>query len=266
MKGRLIAFCACLGLATAVSGSGRDRLPNRETREIRDGMELVGAECQVTIDAVEGALVVRGGAGRRIDFVARETVRSRDAAAGERARREVRLEVVKAAGGLELIVEGPFRCDAERRRAGERWCGSDHDPGYRVSYDIEISLPEHCAVDASTVNDDVSAIYRSRPQGRVSLRTINGDVELVAPDLAADVELKTMNGEMWSEFPFTQGASLPPVQVWEDGRRVIRFDGAATVRVGGGGRGERHRLETLNGSVYLRRTPVRPATRKEAGS
>jgi hypothetical protein len=209
---------------------------------------------------------VRGVSGRRIDFVAHETVRSRDAAAGERARREVRLEVIKTAAGMELIVDGPFRCDVRRRRAGERWCGSDHDPGYRVSYDIEISLPERCAVDASTVNDDVSAIYRSRPEGRVSLRTINGDVELVAPDLAADVELKTMNGEMWSEFPFTQGASRPPVQEWEDGRRVIRFDGAATVRVGGGGRGDRHRLETLNGSVYLRRTPVRPATRKEAGS
>lgn len=258
--------CA-VGFAAAAPGSNGDRLPHRQSREIRDGVELIGAECRVTIDAVEGAIVVHGGGGRRVEFVAVETVRSRDATAGERARREVRLAVTKTATGLDLVVDGPFRCDARRRREGERWCGSGELPGYRVSYDIEITLPERCDVEASTVNDDVTAIYRSRPQGRIALRTINGDVQLVAPDLVADVELQTMNGEMWSEFPFTQGVSRPPVQEWQDGRRVIRFDGAATVRIGGGaGAGERHRLETLNGSLYLRRIPLKAATRKEAGS
>jgi hypothetical protein len=241
-------------------------------------MVVPAGPCAVHVDLVEGAIRVRGVAGDRIEFVAHEVVRGRDAEAIERARREVRLETTKKAGGLELFAEGPFRCGWHRDRdddvdesEGESTgccCDWGGRSSYRVSYDVEISLPERCALVASTVNDDVEAAYRSAPGGRVELSTVNGDVEIAAPDLTADVELKTMNGDLWSEFPFTQGPSRAPVVEKRSGGRgqVIRLDDAATVRIGGNRANLRHRLETLNGDVVLRRQPSRPAARKETGS
>jgi hypothetical protein len=263
----------------AASDRGRDRLAERSERELRDGTVVAPGACVVRVDLVEGSIRLRGVAGDRVDFVAHEVVRGRDAEAIERARREVRLETTKTADGLDLVADGPFRCGWHRDRDRR----ADHDDessdgcccdlggrsSYRVSYDVEISLPERCSVEASTVNDDVEASYRSAPGGRVELSTVNGDVEIAAPDLAADVELKTMNGDLWSEFPFTQGPSRPPVvEKRGDGRhgQVIRLDDAATVRIGGNRANLRHRLETLNGDVYLRRQPTRPAARKETGS
>ena len=167
------------------------------------------------------------GSAGRIEFVAHERVRARDAAAAERARQEVKLEVTKRPGGLTLYVDGPFRCGwIDGHRRGED-CGGRHRQDYLVVYDFEVRVPPRCdldlstvldgdvrvrgiegaararavngavhleqmrgEIDAATVNDDVRVEMAAAPTGSLRLETVNGDAELVTPRLDADIELR----------------------------------------------------------------------------
>ena len=92
----------------------------------------------VEIDNVFGPVTVRGGAGDRVEVTIHRRITADDAAALERARAEVRLEVVEAAGRLELVQDGPFRddCDERGRRRGRH-----RERGYEVEWSWEVTVP-----------------------------------------------------------------------------------------------------------------------------
>jgi len=111
-------------------------------------------------------------------------------------------------------------------------------------------------VDASTVNGSISVsttgLARARTvngsikarMGRadwsdeLEFKTVNGGIDLSVPaSLSAQVEVRTLNGAISTDFPMTVTGTVS--------RR--RLNGT----VGGGGR--ELRLETVNGSVHLRR-------------
>ena len=300
--GRVAGIWA-IGAIAAVAGSlawagfakGRDdreRLADHGQREIRDQMTLEGSSCVLSIDDLAGSIQVVPGSAGRIEFIARERVRARDAAAAERARQEVKLEVTKRPGGLTLYVDGPFRCGwIDGRRRGED-CGGRHRQDYLVVYDFEVRVPPRCdldlstvidgdvrvrgiegtararavngsvhleqmrgEIDAATVNDDVRVEMAAAPTGSLHLETVNGDAELVTPQLDADLELETMNGEMWSDFPFVAAPGAAARVEKKGSRNVIRIDDGVVIRIGSPTRdAPRHRLETLNGDVLIRRT------------
>ena len=110
-------------------------------------------------------------------------------------------------------------------------------------------------IDAATVNDDVRVEMAAAPTGSLRLETVNGDAELVTPQLDADLELETMNGEMWSDFPFVAAPGTAARVEKKGSRNVIRIDDGVVIRIGSPARdAPRHRLETLNGDVLIRRT------------
>jgi hypothetical protein len=97
----------------------------------------------------------------------------------------------------------------------------------------------------------VRVAFDRNPVGDSHFETINGDVEIFfRSDLAADLELRSSFGELWSEFKVEPLASRPPIETVKGGRRVIKTDGGARVRVGPGG--PSHSFETLNGDVLIR--------------
>src|SRR4029079_17965989 len=54
-----------------------------------------------------------------------------------------------------------------------------------------------------TVNGDLEVLFAANPDGPSSFSNVNGDIDVeLRPGLAADVRLKTLNGEMWSDFPY----------------------------------------------------------------
>src|SRR5215203_3286293 len=93
---------------------------------------------------------------------------------------------------------------------------------------------------AATVNGSITAVLGSAnwPAG-LEFKTVNGGIDLTLPaSLSAQVEAKTLNGEITSDFPMTVTGAFS--------RR--RLSGA----IGGGG-DRQLILETVNGSVQIRR-------------
>lgn len=94
-------------------------------------------------------------------------------------------------------------------------------------------------VRASSVNGSVEARMRSvGSSARLDYQSVNGSVDLTFPaDLKADVELSTTNGSVRSDFPISVNGSIEP--------RHLRGT------IGGGGISLR--VETVNGSIELRK-------------
>jgi hypothetical protein len=93
-------------------------------------------------------------------------------------------------------------------------------------------------VNASTVNGDIDVRMRELGTGDLEYSTVNGSIEIEVPsNLDADVDMRTVNGSLSADFPITLQGRVNP--------RRIR------ATIGKGGR--RLKLETVNGSVELRK-------------
>ena len=94
-------------------------------------------------------------------------------------------------------------------------------------------------VNASTVNGDIDVRMRELGTGDLEYSTVNGSIEIEVPsNLDADLDMRTVNGSLSADFPITLQGRVNP-------RRM-------RATIGKGGR--RLRLETVNGSVELRKT------------
>jgi DUF4097 and DUF4098 domain-containing protein YvlB len=95
-------------------------------------------------------------------------------------------------------------------------------------------------VQASSVNGSVDAQMRQLAGAtRLEYSSVNGSVHLTLPaDLKADIELSTVNGSVRSDFPISVSGSLEPHHM----RGTI------------GGGGVPLRIDTVNGSIELRKS------------
>ena len=93
-------------------------------------------------------------------------------------------------------------------------------------------------VNASTVNGDIDVRMRELGTGDLEYSTVNGSIEIEVPaNLDADLDMRTVNGSLTADFPITLQGRVNP-------RRM-------RATIGKGGR--RLKLETVNGSVELRK-------------
>jgi DUF4097 and DUF4098 domain-containing protein YvlB len=107
-----------------------------------------------------------------------------------------------------------------------------------VNGDVDVST--RGIAEASTVNGSIRAsLGRADWTGTMSFSTVNGGITLDVPgSLAADIEAKTVNGSIDTDFPITVRGRF--------GSRTLRGT------IGGGGRDLE--IETVNGSIRLRKT------------
>jgi hypothetical protein len=241
---------------------------------------------RVEIDNVFGPVTVRGGAGDRVEVTIRRRITADDAAELERARAEVRLEVVEAAGRLELAQDGPFRddCDEPGRRRGRH-----RERDYEVEWSWEVTVPSdvalevstvlgdlvlvdgvggeldvanvngavrvvgaRAATEAATVNGDVEVEFAVRPTAPMSFSTVNGEIEVALPaGSGAELAVETLNGEIYTDFPAAATARPATVERERSGRGTrFRIGGETVVRLGAGG--PRLAANTVNGDVLIR--------------
>lgn len=108
---------------------------------------------------------------------------------------------------------------------------------HSVNGDVDVSTTGYA--EASSVNGTVRAsMGRADWTGALELSSVNGGITVTLPaDLSATVEASTVNGDIDSDFPLTVRGRFS----------ARRFSGS----IGGGGR--QLRLETVNGSIRLRR-------------
>jgi DUF4097 and DUF4098 domain-containing protein YvlB len=107
---------------------------------------------------------------------------------------------------------------------------------HTVNGNVEISTSSYASV--KTVNGSITArLGRADWQDVLEMKTVNGGITLHLPSsVATDVNAKTVSGQILSDFPIT---------IREAGRRSLKGS------IGGGG-GRGLSLETVNGSITLK--------------
>ena len=242
----------------------------RVVRRSADDFQWHGAIRQgatLEVKGVNGDVVATVAPGAEAAVTAQRTGRRSDPG-------DVRLEVVEHAGGVTICAVYPSR-DAARPNecrpgtegrmnvqnndvtvrfavqvpAGVRFAGRTvngeaeaqglQGPVTLATVNGSTTFSTSSYGEASTVNGSIrGAMGASGWNDALSFRTVNGSITLELPaDLSADVRASTVNGEISTDFPLSVTG------------RVSRRHVAGTIGAGG----RRLDLDTVNGSVRLRR-------------
>jgi Putative adhesin len=240
--------------------------PQRQGNEFRL-REPLAAGRTLQVRGINGSVSAEPSEGGEFEVVATKRARKSDPD-------EVRIEVVRHGGGVLICAVypnpggEPNTCELDNNRSHVR----DNDTtvnftvrvpagvnfegrtvngkveAERLSADVDlktvngsINVSTTGLARAQTVNGSITAVLGSAnwPAG-LEFKTVNGGIDLTLPaSLSARVEAKTLNGEITSDFPMTVTGSFS--------RRRL----SGTIGSGGGDR--QLILETVNGSVQIRR-------------
>lgn len=239
--------------------------PQRQGNEFRL-REPLAAGRTLEIRGINGGVSAEPSEGGEFEVVATKRARKSDPD-------EVRIEVVRHSGGVLICAVypnpggEPNTCELNNSRSNVR----DNDTtvnftvrvpagvnfegrtvngkveAERLSADVDaktvngsINVSTTGVARAATVNGSITAVMgRADWPAGLEFKTVNGGIDLTLPaNFSARVEAKTLNGEITSDFPMTVTGTFS--------RR--RLSGT----IGGGG-DRRLILETVNGSVQIRR-------------
>ena len=226
----------------------------------------VAAGRTVEIKGINGGIEARSADGTEVEVTARKRGRANDLD-------EVKVELVEHEGGVTVCAVYPSRWSSKPNKCqpgdgqgsnnksevqveftvrvpkGVRFVGRtvnggieaeqlpDEAEAYTVNGSVRVSAGGEAR--AETVNGSIRAsMGRADGHGPLSFKTVNGGITVELPaSTAASVHAETVNGSIETDFPLTVTGKFV-------GRRV---DGT----IGAGGR--RLELETVNGSITLRK-------------
>jgi hypothetical protein len=228
---------------------------------------VVAAGSELEIKGVNGDVRAEPSAGGEAEVVAGMRGRRSDP-------RQVRVEVVQHARGITFCAVYPSRDLNRPNECAPGGQGRMNVQDNDVSVTFTVRVPPGVSFVGRTVNGDVSAQSLNGPvslntvngsatfstsshgqastvngsvegalgasdwTGELEFKTVNGGVTLDLPaDLSAEVRAATVNGDITTDFPLTVSGRFSP----------RRMQGT----IGAGGR--TLRLETVNGSIKLRR-------------
>ncbi len=125
-----------------------------------------------------------------------------------------------------------------------------------VNGDVTLKSISGSAV-AHALNGKVLVTFnRVDPLKQMAFSSLNGDIDVTFPaDLKADVNMRTDNGEVFSDFD-VQLTATAPQQVVEDGRGKggkyrVRIDKSVRGKINGGGK--EITFKDFNGNIYIRK-------------
>lgn len=266
---------AIIGFAVATAAWVTNAVPGRHSMNIRHG----GAEQEqqgdrwswhgrvaqgktIEVRSINGDVIADLAPGAEVEVSAVKRGRRSDPD-------DVRIEVVEHADGVTICAVYPGD-----RNSCERGGGRMNVRNNDVQVDFTVHVPRGVAFDGNTVNGDVeatglagpvdantvngsvrvdtesgeasaasvnggvTAIVRAMGTSAMNFKSVNGSVNVTLPaGISADIDAQTVNGSIDTDFPITVNGRMSP--------RHIRGS------IGQGGR--RLELETVNGSIRLRR-------------
>jgi hypothetical protein len=279
MKKFLFVLILAMVTPALTRGDENFRLEKKDTISEVFKFTFPEKEKTVTVDNVFGSITVIGSQSAEARLEAKKFLRADSQDGLLKAEREVKLSMAEKDNQLDIYVDGPFRC----RDGSADW--SDRD--YIVTYDFELQVPEQTSLILKTVNDGdilvknvrggftirnvnghielqditgpvncktvngrIRAAFRENPVSACTFTTVNGDLDLsFSPKLAADFQLKTCNGEIYTDYPATYLPGKPEAGRSAKGRYIYRSSRFQGVRIGAGG--PEIRMETLNGDIVI---------------
>jgi DUF4097 and DUF4098 domain-containing protein YvlB len=279
-----IGITACALVATVLDASRRSW-----TAEAREAFHYTFTKDKtLDVDNVDGTIQVIGDSGNTIRVEGEKIIRAEDQPALDHAKHDVKLDVNEKDGVAQLYVNGPFR---DRNRAADDHGFHIHfdDHEYEVTYNFTIHVPRDTGLRLRTVNGDVkteetrgkfdvhgvngsvtmtaiagsgtlrtvngrtNVSFRESPKEASDFQTVNGAIEAAfPPNFSADLRLKTLNGQAYTDFEAT--ALLPrPSEARESsrGRFVYSTNHVSNVRIGSGG--PELSFETVNGDIRIKK-------------
>jgi hypothetical protein len=262
----VIGYVAFVSRTPVASAAPRAAAPQQQGNEFR-WHEPLAAGRVIEIKGVNGNVEATPSSGGEVEVVAVKSSRRGNAD-------DVRIEVVRHSEGVTICAvypnadgRQPNTCEPGNRGhvnvrnndtevnftvrvpSGVRFNGrtvngrveannltADVDAA-TVNGDVEVSTTG--LARAKTVNGSITAVMGHADwSGDMEFKTVNGSIDVSMPaSLSAEVEAKTLNGEISSDFPLTVRGTFS--------RRHM------SGTIGGGGRSLQ--LETVNGSVNIRR-------------
>jgi DUF4097 and DUF4098 domain-containing protein YvlB len=117
------------------------------------------------------------------------------------------------------------------------------------------------SVVAHALNGHVAVTFnRIDPQKPMAFSSLNGDIDVTFPaDLKANVNLRTDNGEVYSDFDIKLVANAPQQTVEDErgkgGKYRVKVD--KTVRGSINGGGPEMQFKNFNGNIYIRKAGAR---------
>jgi hypothetical protein len=250
----------------AAHATGRGRALSFEQNDWR-WHGAVAAGRMIEIKGVNGSIEAEPSSGGEVEVVAIKRARRSDPDS-------VRIEVVQHGEGVTICAVYPNVEDQEPNTCapGSRGHMSTRDNDTSINFTVRVPAgvrftgrtvngkvgADNMTADveattvngsinvsttglarAKTVNGSITAVMgRADWTEELEFKTVNGGIDLSFPaGLSTEVEAKTLNGDITSDFPLTVTGKFSK----------RRLSGT----IGGGGR-ELH-LETVNGSVQIRR-------------
>ena len=262
--------------------------PEREERGFTRTLRFAGTgERTLQVRANHAVVRLTGAVGTDVEIEARQTLRARNPSDLGDALREVVLDTADDAATVALVVRvgtQPVCGDGDSRWSADDWSR----PRYEVATELMIRAPRDvririCTIDGdvqtdgmaadydvSTVRGDITmtglegsgrmtavrgsviASFARTPRDATAFRSISGEVVVTLPqDLDADLRMKTMRGDLFTDFDVTGVVQRPDSGERRNGRYRYRSSGYSLFRVGKGG--PELSFDTLNGDVRVLR-------------
>jgi hypothetical protein len=103
---------------------------------------------------------------------------------------------------------------------------------------------------AKTVNGRMTLSFHETPRAASDFQTANGAIEATFPrNLSADLRLKTLNGEVFTDFARTALPQQAGTAARRNGMFIYKSNGLTGARIGAGG--PELKFETLNGAIRI---------------
>lgn len=270
-RATLAAAAALFTLAGAGDAGAWDHNDKNVKHESWSWSGALAAGRTLEINGVNGAVIAEPGTGDKVEVTAEKSGRHQDPS-------KVEIKVVQDTGGITICSVYPGQdspCTSEKK-----WSWHMDNNDVEVEYHVKVPAGAHFraktvngsvsardlggpveahtvngAVDivtsqsgeAHTVNGSVKAtVGKLKRDERMDFKTVNGNITLNLPDdTDAELDGHTVNGGMHTDFPLTVSGDWGP-------RRMHGTIGKGGPTV---------HLSTVNGSIAVKRSSGKPATK-----
>jgi hypothetical protein len=242
----------------------------------------------IDVDLVNGSLSIIGDGGTTMRVDGERVIHAATQDQIDRAKKDDVLDMNEKDGVAQIYENGPFRNNNNDHSSDYHGFHEDSTRQYEVAWNVTVHVPRATALKLRSVNGGVTAqdtsgtfevrsvngplsmtnmagsgtasavngtntvSFHENPKADSAFTSVNGKIEVTfQPNLSADFDLKTVNGGMYTDFESTALTAPAGTATQDNGRFVYKNRGESRIRVGSGG--PQIRLETVNGSIQIRK-------------